>query len=139
MSKADELKKLKNLYDEGILTEDEYLSEKNKLLNIEETQRNENSLNNSTPQNFINSQPNIDTSHLNVSTGEASCPRCDSTRLQFKRGRLISIFRKIPLLGIIFGIFPNTGVICLACGRQFSRRRINKSSSGILRKLFFPF
>ena len=41
MSKADELKKLKNLYDEGILTEDEYLSEKNKLLNIEETQRNE--------------------------------------------------------------------------------------------------
>ena len=67
MSKADELKKLKNLYDEGILTEDEYLSEKNKLLNIEETQRNENSLNDSTPQNFINSQPNIDTSHLNIS------------------------------------------------------------------------
>ena len=139
MSKADELKKLKNLYDEGILTEDEYLSEKNKLLNIEETQRNENSLNDSTPQTFINSQPNIDTSHLNVSTGEASCPRCDSTRLQFKRGRLISVFRKIPLLGIIFGIFPNTGVICLACGKQFSRRRINKSSSGILLKLFFPF
>ena len=139
MSKADELKKLKNLYDEGILTEDEYLSEKNKLLNIEETQRNENSLNDSTPQNFINSQPNIDTSHLNVSTGEASCPRCDSTRLQFKRGRLISVFTRIPLLGIIFGIFPNTGVICLACGRQFSRRRINKSSSGILRKIFFPF
>tara|TARA_B100001564_G_C20439229_1_gene578229 strand:- start:130 stop:549 length:420 start_codon:yes stop_codon:yes gene_type:complete len=139
MSKADELKKLKNLYDEAILTEDEYLSEKNKLLNIEETQRNENSLNDSTPQNFINSQPNIDTSHLNVSTGEASCPRCDSTRLQFKRGRLISVFRRIPLLGIIFGIFPNTGVLCIACGKQFSRRRINKSSSGILRKLFFPF
>ena len=85
MSKADELKKLKNLYDEGILTEDEYLSEKNKLLNIEETQRNENSLNDSTPQNFINSQPNIDTSHLNVSTGEASCPRCDSSKLYQKR------------------------------------------------------
>ena len=139
MSKADELKKLKNLYDEGILTEDEYLNEKNKLLNIEETQSNENPLNDFSPQNLINSQPKIDSSHLNVSTGEASCPRCDSTRLQFKRGRLISVFRRIPLLGIIFGIFPNTGVICLACGKQFSRRRINKSSSGILRKLFFPF
>jgi|TARA_B100001094_G_C17451252_1_gene448382 hypothetical protein len=35
MSKADELKKLKNLFDEGILTEEEYLNEKSKLLNAE--------------------------------------------------------------------------------------------------------
>lgn len=35
MSKADELKKLKNLFDEGILTEEEYLNEKSKLLNTE--------------------------------------------------------------------------------------------------------
>lgn len=33
MSRADEFKKLKNLFDEGTLTEEEYLSEKNKLLN----------------------------------------------------------------------------------------------------------
>jgi hypothetical protein len=33
MSRADEFKKLKNLFDEGILTEEEYLNEKNKLLN----------------------------------------------------------------------------------------------------------
>ena len=36
MSRADEFKKLKNLFDEGILTEDEYLNEKSKLLNTEE-------------------------------------------------------------------------------------------------------
>ena len=35
MSKADELKKLKNLFDEGMLTEEEYLNEKSKLLNDE--------------------------------------------------------------------------------------------------------
>ena len=33
MSRADEFRKLKNLFDEGILTEEEYLNEKNKLLN----------------------------------------------------------------------------------------------------------
>ena len=32
MSRADEFRKLKNLFDEGILTEEEYLNEKNKLL-----------------------------------------------------------------------------------------------------------
>ena len=36
MSRADEFKKLKNLFDEGILTEEEYLNEKSKLLNTEE-------------------------------------------------------------------------------------------------------
>ncbi len=36
MSKADEFKKLKNLLDEGILTEEEYLNEKGKLLNTVE-------------------------------------------------------------------------------------------------------
>ena len=33
MSRADEFKKLKNLFDEGILSEEEYLNEKRKLLN----------------------------------------------------------------------------------------------------------
>ena len=36
MSRADEFKKLKNLFDEGILTKEEYLNEKRKLLNTEE-------------------------------------------------------------------------------------------------------
>jgi hypothetical protein len=36
MSRADEFKKLKNLFEEGILTEEEYLNEKSKLLNMEE-------------------------------------------------------------------------------------------------------
>ena len=36
MSRADEFKKLKNLFDEGVLTEEEYLNEKSKLLNTEE-------------------------------------------------------------------------------------------------------
>tara|TARA_B110000444_G_C18507937_1_gene440921 strand:- start:108 stop:299 length:192 start_codon:yes stop_codon:yes gene_type:complete len=36
MSRADEFKKLKNLFDEGILSEEEYLNEKSKLLNTEE-------------------------------------------------------------------------------------------------------
>ena len=36
MSRADVFKKLKNLFDEGILTEEEYLNEKSKLLNTEE-------------------------------------------------------------------------------------------------------
>ena len=36
MSRADEFKKLKNLLDEGILTEEEYLNEKGKLLNTVE-------------------------------------------------------------------------------------------------------
>ena len=36
MSRADEFKKLKNLFDEGILTEEEYINEKSKLLNTEE-------------------------------------------------------------------------------------------------------
>tara|TARA_Y100000385_G_scaffold35417_1_gene33293 strand:- start:247 stop:438 length:192 start_codon:yes stop_codon:yes gene_type:complete len=36
MSRADEFKKLKNLFDEGILTEEEYLNEKSKLLNTQE-------------------------------------------------------------------------------------------------------
>ena len=36
MSRADEFKKLKNLFDEGILTEEEYLNEKSKLFNTEE-------------------------------------------------------------------------------------------------------
>ena len=36
MSRVDEFKKLKNLFDEGILTEEEYLNEKSKLLNTEE-------------------------------------------------------------------------------------------------------
>ena len=36
MSRADEFKKLKNLFDEGILTEEEYINEKSKLLNTGE-------------------------------------------------------------------------------------------------------
>lgn len=35
LSKYDELKKLKDLYDNNVLTEDEFLSEKQKLLNID--------------------------------------------------------------------------------------------------------
>jgi hypothetical protein len=36
MSRADEFKKLINLFDEGILSEEEYLNEKSKLLITEE-------------------------------------------------------------------------------------------------------
>jgi len=36
MSRVDEFKKLKNLFDEGILTEEKYFNEKSKLLNTEE-------------------------------------------------------------------------------------------------------
>ena len=36
MSRADEFKKLKNLFDDGTLTEEEYLNEKGKLLNTKE-------------------------------------------------------------------------------------------------------
>lgn len=122
MSKADEIKKLKELLDDGILTEEEFNKEKNKLLNKEKTERINNYM--QEMDNKYSSTPSSQ-SVQNVYTGEAGCPRCGSTRLQNTRSRTSKLIGKFTL-GFSNLIYPKTAVRCLACNKYFLRYQIRK-------------
>jgi len=117
MSTADEIKKLKELLDEGVLSQEEFDSEKSNLLN-----ENEEEAGDSKEDIELD---NLEEASIDPKTGEASCPKCGSTNLKARRNKAAR-FTAVATLGLSNTLVPKTAVRCKSCNNLFSRREIRK-------------
>ena len=74
MSIADELKKLKELLDSGVLSQEEFDAEKEKLLDSD---------------GETTDVDKLEEAVVDEKTGEASCPKCGSTKLKARRNKAL--------------------------------------------------
>jgi len=110
MSIADELKKLKELLDSGVLSQEEFDVEKEKLLDSD---------------GETTDVDKLEEAAVDEKTGEASCPKCGSTKLKARRNKAAR-FSAVATLGMSNALVPKTAVRCKSCNHLFSRRQIRK-------------
>ena len=113
MSNADELKKLKELLDSGVLSQEEFDVEKEKLLNSDDSEEETTDVD------------KLEEAVVDEKTGEASCPKCASTNLKARRNKAARL-SAVATLGMSNALVPKTAVRCKSCNHLFSRRQIRK-------------
>jgi predicted RNA-binding Zn-ribbon protein involved in translation (DUF1610 family) len=116
MSNADELIKLKELLDSGVLSQEEFDIEKEKLLNQDK------SPDDTSKEVDVYS---LKEAQIDEKTGEPSCPYCGGTNIKTRRNKAAR-FAAISTLGMANMAIPKTAVKCKSCGKTFSRRNIKK-------------
>ena len=115
MSTADELRKLKELLDEDILSQEEFDLEKSKLLNTDKV------------ESDVDEDTDVESLKEETvsASGEPSCPYCGSTKLKTRRNKAGRI-AAISTMGMYNMAIPKTAVKCKTCGKTFSRKIIKK-------------
>jgi len=117
MSTAEEIKQLKELLDEGILTQEEFDEQKNALL--------KSNIQNDSGQDSTPETIEIKMAATDAKTGEPCCPYCGSTKIKSRRGKLGRV-ASVYTLGMANMAIPKSTVKCYTCGKLFNRNSLEK-------------